>query len=362
MKRIGHLYEHAFTPAALLAAYHMAARHKHGKRACFNFETHLASNLDALHRELQSGSYCPRPYYSFMVYEPKARRIFAPAFRDLVVQHAIYAVAGPIFERTFIDQSFACRIGYGTHKAADYAQAALQACDPASYTLKLDIRKFFYRIDRQVLRRLIEKKIKDCRFVDLMMQFADHGEPVGIPIGNLLSQLYALIYLNPLDHFIKRELGVKHYCRYVDDFILFGETRQALLAAKERIVEFITGLRLELSKFTLARIARGINFVGYRTWASKRFIRRRSLYTFRTAVKRGAMQSAVSVLGHARRTHSLQHLLNYLKEHSHALTHQLPQIYRRADHAGTYPANGRQRPAPRAGDRYSRWDYLCQPA
>jgi hypothetical protein len=288
--------------------------------------------------------------------------IFAPAFRDLVVQHAIYAVVGPIFERTFIDQSFACRIGYGTHKAADYAQAALQACDPASYTLKLDIRKFFYRIDRPILRRLIEKKIKDRRFVDLMMQFADHGESVGIPIGNLLSQLYALIYLNPLDHFIKRELGITRYCRYVDDFILFGESRAALLIARERIVEFITRLHLELSKFTLARVTRGINFVGYRTWASKRFIRRRSLYTLRNAAKRGALQSVVSVLGHARHTHSQRHLLTHIKDRHHALSHQLPEIYQRADHQGNQPAHGCQRPAPRAGDRYSQWDYLCQPA
>ncbi len=333
MKRAGFLYERAFTPGALLAAFHAAARHKHGKRACFNFERRLAGNLGALHRELADGSYRPRPYYSFMVYEPKPRRIFAPAFRDLVVQHAIYAAVGPVFERGFIDQSFACRVGYGTHKAADYAQAALQACAPGSYALKLDIRKFFYRIDRALLRGLIERRVKDRRFVDLMMQFADHGEPVGIPIGNLLSQLYALIYLNPLDHFIKRVLGVKWYCRYVDDFVLFGLTRAALLIFKERIVEFIAGLRLELSKFTLARITKGVNFVGYRTWSSKRFVRRHSLYTFRQSARRGFMESIVSVLGHARRTHSLQHMLRITKEQHHALYYQLPKIYRQPGHA-----------------------------
>ena len=333
MKRIGFLYEKAFTPEALLTAFYMAARHKHGKRSCFKFERNLAANLDALHQELADGSYKPRPYYSFMVYEPKPRRIYAPAFRDLVVQRAIYAVAGPIFDRTFIDQSFACRIGRGTHKAADYAQAALQRCEPGSYTLKLDIRKFFYRIDRSILRGLIERKVKDARFVDLMMLFADYGEPVGIPIGNLLSQLYALIYLNPLDHFIKRELGVKHYCRYVDDFILFGISRDEAIDCRERIVRFIGRLKLELSKSTIARATHGVNFVGYRTWASRRFIRRHSLYTFRSALKRGRMDSAVSVLGHARRTHSLQHMLRHLKEHHHAYHHQLPQIYRRACYA-----------------------------
>lgn len=363
MKRIGFLFDKAFTPDALLAAFHAAARHKHGKRACFEFERRLATNLDTLHREIHAGRYTPRAYFSFMVYEPKPRRIFAPAFRDLVVQHAIYAVAGPIFDRTFIDQSFACRLGKGTHKAADYAQAALQRSPRDSYTLKLDIRKFFYRIDRPILRRLIERKIKDRRFVDLMMQFADHGEPVGIPIGNLLSQLYALIYLNPLDHFIKREIGAARYCRYVDDFVIFGESREAMLAAKARIVEFIaTNLRLELSKFTVARVTRGVNFVGYRTWSGRRFIRRHSLYTFRRALKRGRMDSAVSVLGHARHTHSLQHLIRHLKEHHHDYTHQLPQAYRRADHARDQSARGRQPSAPGPGDRHPRRHHVCRAA
>lgn len=361
MKRIGHLYEHAFTPEALLAAFHAAARHKHSKRACFNFETHLASNLDSLHRELNDGSYRPRPYYSFMVYEPKPRRIYAPAFRDLVVQHAIYAMVGPIFDRTFIAQSFACRVGFGTHKAADYAQTTIQSCDRERYTLKLDIRKFFYRIDRAILRGLIERKIKDRRFVDLMMLFADHGEPVGIPIGNLLSQLYALIYLNPLDHFIKRTLGIRRYCRYVDDFVLFGLPRVALIAHKARIVEFIAGLGLELSKSTIARVSRGVNFVGYRTWATKRFIRRHSLFTFRKAVKQGNTGVIVSCLGHARRTHSLQHMLRFFKEHHHANL-WLPKAYHRDHHPRAELPGERKSPAPRprAGD--CGWDYLLQRA
>lgn len=359
MKRVGFLFDKAFTPEALLAAFHAAARHKHGKRACFEFERRLATHLDTLHRELHDGTYTPRAYFSFMVYEPKPRRIFAPAFRDLVVQHAIYAVVGPIFDRTFIDQSFACRIGRGTHKAADYAQAALQRSPRDSYTLKLDIRKFFYRIDRPILRRLIERKIKDRRFADLMMVFADHGEPVGIPIGNLLSQLYALIYLNPLDHFIKREIGAARYCRYVDDFVIFGETRADLEASRAAIIRFIARLGLELSKFTLARVTHGINFVGYRTWAGRRFVRRHSLYTFRSALKRGRMDSAVSVLGHARRTHSLQHLIRHLKEHHHAYTHQLPEVYQCTDHARNQPADGRRQSAPRPGDRHASWHDVC---
>mgnify|MGYP000169682077 CR=1 FL=1 len=314
MRRIGNLYDVAFAPDALHAAFASAARGKRGKRACFQFERRLAFNLDQLHAELVGGSYRPQPYYSFMVMEPKPRQIFAPAFRDLVVQHAIYRVIYPVFNRGFIDQSFACRVGKGTHAAADYAQAALRAVPRDSYTLKLDIRRFFYRINRDVLRSLVERKIKDARFVDLMMAFADHGEPVGIPIGNLLSQLYALIYLDPLDHFIKRDLGVRLYCRYVDDFVLFGLTRAQAIGFQSRIVDFIADrLKLELSKSTISAASKGVNFVGYRTWASKRFVRKHSMYTYRKAVARGDDRSIASCLGHARRTHSFAAMRRYLE-------------------------------------------------
>lgn len=327
MKRIGFLFERAFTLENMHQAYIDASRNKHGKRACFQFSRRLGRNLERLHSALHNGSYRPQPYYTFMVYEPKPRRIFAPSFADLVVQHAIYRVIYPIFNKTFIDQSFACRKGKGTHAAADYAQAALQASPRDSYTLKLDIRKFFYRIDRAALRGMIERKIKDIRFVDVMMLFADHGEPVGIPIGNLLSQVYALIYMNGVDHFVKRELKAKRYCRYVDDFVIFGVSKERATESLGRIVAYIKNIGLELSKYTIAAIKSGINFVGYRTWTSKRFIRTRSLFVFRRALRLGKIDSAVSILGHARRTHSLKYLITTLKEKYHDL--QLPKAYRR---------------------------------
>jgi RNA-directed DNA polymerase len=350
MKRIGYLFEQAFTREGLLAAFHAAAKGKRKKRACFNFERRLAHNLDRLYDALHDGSYTPQPYYSFTVYEPKKRQIYAPAFADLVVQHAIYAVTLPIFNPSFIDQSFACRPGKGTHKAAHFAQRALQLSAADSYTLKLDIRKFFYRIDRTILRRLIAHKIKDHRFVDLMMLFAEYGEPVGIPIGNLLSQMYALIYLNPLDHFVKRELKVRLYCRYVDDSVLFGLPRERALSHLARVGCFIQQqLNLEFSKTTLATTRRGVNFVGYRAWASRRFIRKHSIYTFRRRAKQGRLESCVSVLGHARHTHSLQHLLRYLKGNHHVLFCQLPKIYQRKRLTRTQIADQRAAPSHRHG-------------
>ena len=325
MKRHGNLFNQIFTRENLHQAFLDARRGKRKKWACFRFEINLGHNLESLYREIHEGSYRPRPYFTFSVYEPKQRIIHAPAFRDIVVQHAIYRVVYALFDATFIDQSFACRVGMGTHRASDYTQQALRKCEPDSYTLKLDIRKFFHSIDRDILRSLIERKIKDRRLADLMMLFTECDGPTGIPIGNLLSQLYALIYLNPLDHFVKRVLGVRHYVRYVDDFVLIGLTRPQCLEYRERIILYLeSALRLTLSKSTIQKVRRGVNFVGYRTWRGKRFIRKYSLYRFRRALRRENSKALASILGHACRTNSLPHMLRLIKESSHASrTHSL---------------------------------------
>lgn len=334
MKRIGNLFNVAFSRDSLYRAYLQARKGKRGKRACFEFEKALGANLEALYQELQNGAYQPRPYFKFEVYEPKRRVIYAPAFRDCVVQHAVYEVVAPIFDRGFIHTSFACRKGKGTHKASGYAQGALRANDDKSYFLQLDIRKFFYRINRAILQKLIERKIKDIRLVEVMMLFAQYESPIGIPIGNLLSQLYALIYLNPLDQFIKRELKVKWYTRYVDDFVLFGLTRKLCLDYRIKIVDFIKeNLSLELSKSTIQQISHGINFVGYRTWKSYRLIRKFSLYKFRKCLRKNNVQAVISLLAHARRTRSLNHLLTIAKELNHGLYLQLPKKCRCLYHA-----------------------------
>ena len=328
MKRIGNLFDIVFGKENFYFAYLDARKGKRKKRACFEFEKNLGAELDALYQEIHNETYRPQPYFKFIVYEPKERVIHAPAFKDIVVQHAIYRIIYNIFNRSFIDTSFACRIGYGTHRASDYTQNALRQYDSELYTLKLDIRKFFHSINRNILRKLIERKIKDKRLIDNMMLFAMMDSPTGIPIGNLLSQIYALIYLNPLDHFVKRVLKIKHYVRYVDDFILLGVTRDECLKYRKQIVEFIKeNLELELSKSTIQKIKRGINFVGYRTWKTKRFIRKYSLYKFKKMIKKGKQESIVSLLGHAKRTNSLPYMLNILKEAANAQDIQVQKAF-----------------------------------
>lgn len=330
MKRYGNLFDKAFSIDNLYLAYLDARKGKRSRRACFEFEKHLGENLQSLYERIHANTYKPEPYFQFVVYEPKRREIHAPTFSDVVVQHAIYRVIYHVFDRSFISTSFACRLGYGTHKAAKYSRKAMRLHDGEEYILKLDIRKFFYSIDRTILRKLVERKIKDSRLVNIAMLFAEIESPLGIPIGNLLSQLFALIYLNPLDHFVKRILKIKHYVRYVDDSMLIGLSRPRCIALRSTIIEFLQKfLNLTLSKSTIQKIRKGINFCGYRMWRSLIFIRKHSLYKFKKAVKAIRQESIVSLLGHAKYTSSLPYMLRLIREeNNNGEDIQIPKSYR----------------------------------
>lgn len=336
MKRTGNLWQHIANRDALYKAYVQARRGKRGHYSCHQFERRLGAQILSLEKELISGVYKPKPPNRFYVYEPKKRLIEAPAFRDLVVQHALYAAIMPVFERKFIDQSFACRIGLGTHKAADYIQAMLQSAKRTDWILKVDCKKFFYSLDHEVLKRLYRRHIKCTKTLRLMDLFVSRPEGIGVPIGNLMSQIYALIYLNPLDHFTKRELGAKWYARYVDDLVLLCASKEEGAWRQRQIEAFLWDeLFLGISKWSLQPVSKGVDCFGYRTWASRRFIRKRALYVARKSLKCGKIQSFISCLGHAKRTASLSTLIQFAREHNAYL--QIPKSLRPAHHL--HPAN-----------------------
>ncbi len=312
-KRHGQLFDKCFTMEALYNAYLKARSGKRSKLPVQDFELDLGANLQKLHDEIHSGTYHPKPYRRFMVWEPKPREISAPAFRDTVVQHAIYAVIYPIFDATFIHDSYGCRKGKGTHLASDRAQQYLRESRPDTVTLQMDIRRYYYSIVHSILEMLVRKKIKDERMVKIIMMFAVYGD-IGVPIGSLLSQLDALIYLNPLDHFIKRELKAKKYVRYVDDFIIFDISRAEAKHMLARIEAFLAEhLQLELSRWTIAPTSKGVNFVGFRTWHTRRFVRKHSLFTFSRSLKRGDIPSLTSIMGNAINTSSFSHMARRYK-------------------------------------------------
>jgi RNA-directed DNA polymerase len=332
MKRAGGLFERICTDDALVAAYHRASQRKHNHRSCHEFGRRLGSNIESLAEELLSGDYRPHPCNRFWIHEPKPRLIEAPAFRDLVVQHAVHAAASPEFERRYIDTNFACRTGKGTHAAADWLHAALRRADDTAWVLHIDVRKFFYSIDRDVLTAQIARVIKCRRTLGLMAMFAWRPDATGVPIGNLLSQTFANVYLNALDHYAKRGLGLADYGRYMDDSIMIVRDRADGLSALGLIRRRLADLRLEISHYSLQPIKRGANFVGFRTWRRGRFVRPSVLNNFRRAARKGQMDGVISRLGHARHTCSFRPMTRHLETHHHDLYRQLPQSLRPVHH------------------------------
>lgn len=325
-KRHGDLFDQCFTVDALFEGYERASKGKKKSTSVQAFGDHLGAEIVQLHSEIHEGTYRPRGFRRFYVYEPKLREISAPHFRDTIVQHAIYNVIYPIFDRTFIHQNYGCRVGKGTHDASNQVQSYLRQCESDDYILQLDIRRFYYRINRKILRKLIEKKIKDKRLVDLIMLFADSENDLGVPIGSLLSQLLALIYLNSMDHYIKRNLKVSKYVRYVDDFVMFGLTREQAEHIKHDIEHWLwDNLELELSKWSIHKVKRGVNFVGFRTWRKTRFLRKHSIHSFTKSMKKGHVNSMISILGNAKQTASFNYLVDNILETRPDLVFQLPR-------------------------------------
>jgi RNA-directed DNA polymerase len=248
-----------------------------------------------LQAELLSHSYTPGGYTSFYIHEPKRRLISAAPFRDRVVHHALCNLIEPIFERSFISESFANRVGKGTHRALDCAQ---QYSRKYAYVLQCDIRQFFPSIDHAVLRATLERKLDDPDVLWLVGQILASGagvlseeyemtyfpgddllaalRPRGLPIGNLTSQFWANVYLNPFDHFVRRELRCRAYLRYVDDFLLFAEDKNILWRWKTAVVNHLANLRLSMHPNAQPRPAgEGLPFLGFLVFPHKRRLKRR---------------------------------------------------------------------------------------
>jgi retron-type reverse transcriptase len=263
------------------------------------FEFDLERNLVELRGSLLDRTYRPGPFRTFTITDPKLRLISAAPYRDRVVHHALCHVLEPVFERSFVFDSYACRRGKGTHAAVDrYTQFAQKN----HYVLKCDVRKFFPSVDHEILRDLLARKIKDSKVLWLAGLVIEHSNPQdevpgffpgddlltalerqrGIPIGNQTSQFFANVYLDPLDHFVKERLRCRYYVRYCDDFVVLDNDQRRLAGARDAIEEFLLGLRLWLhpKKRTISRVEDGLRFLGYRLWPDRRMLDRRGVVRF----------------------------------------------------------------------------------
>ncbi len=301
-KTYNNLYEQVYDFEALHAAYLRARAGKRQNAEVQRFEQDLEGNLIQLQNELIWGSYQTGTYRSFTIFEPKQRQVAALPFRDRVVQHALVAVLEPIWERRFIADSYACRPGRGTHRGADRAQAMLRQVKREHgqvYVLKADIAAYFRCIDHNILKMLVRRRVSCRRILALFDAIIDSANPlhpdtpgVGLPIGNLTSQLSANIYLHELDEFVKHGLRERHYARYMDDFIVVHHDKQHLHRVRERIEIFLAKyLRLRTNNKTQVFPVHGfrgraLDFLGYRIWPTHRKLRRSSIRRITKTLKR----------------------------------------------------------------------------
>ncbi len=197
------------------------------------FGLYLEDNIFQLHEELKSHRYTHGTYTPFFVTDPKLRHIHKASIRDRLLHHAVFRILYPIFDRNFIYDSYSCRVGKGTHRAVNRLERFIAKLSHNNnrlvYALKCDIRKFFDSINQDILTKLIDKKIedKDTRWLIGQILGSFSKTPGrGLPLGNVTSQLFANIYLNELDQFVKHNLKVKYYLRYCDDFIILQDDKK----------------------------------------------------------------------------------------------------------------------------------------
>lgn len=270
-----HIYHDIISVENLLSAWREFLRGKRKRKDVAIFSLNLTSNILALHRELANKTYRHGSYHAFKINDPKPRDIHKAEVRDRLLHHAIYRILYPHFDRTFIFDSYSCRYDKGTYRAMDhfkkYARIVSHNHTRTAWVLKCDIRKFFASIDHKTLKGILRRHIEDNDILWLLAEIIDsfHAESkpgVGLPLGNLTSQLLVNIYMNEFDQFLKRKLKVRYCVRYADDFVIVHEDRQHLENLLSAISDFLeTRLRISLhpEKVFIRTFASGVDFLGW---------------------------------------------------------------------------------------------------
>lgn len=317
MKTVKNLIDKICTFANALNAYRKARKCKRYRPEVLEFETNREENLFRAVEVLKNGTYRPGKYRVFKVWEPKERVIMALPFFDRVIQHMIVNYIEPIFEKRFLFHSYACRKGKGVHEASQTLSKWLYDLEVVKgktiYAIKGDIHHYFQSVSHDILKAEIRRYISDKALLKILDRIIDHNgifpPGVGIPVGNLTSQLFANVYLNKLDQFVKHTLKIHYYVRYMDDFIILSEDPAELRRILAEIEIFLRReLRLELNpKTTILAAKNGINFVGYIHFKDHKKIRKdamRRLKKLLRAFETGEMEldafdrSLTSRIGH----------------------------------------------------------------
>ncbi len=285
MKRYGYLFDKITSFENFLEAARKAQQGKRFKESTARFNLELEFELLQLQKELREKTYQIGEYKQFYIFDPKKRPISALPYRDRVVQHALCNVIEPIFEKSLIYDTYACRKNKGSHKAVN---RFTEYCRKNKYALKCDVKSYFASIDHEKLFEIIKKKIKDSNALWLIKLIIDSTPSPGIPIGNLASQIFANLYLNGLDHYLKEKIKCKYYIRYMDDLIVFDNDKNRLNEIKEDIRNYLKSLKLELhdNKSQIYAAANGGKFLGYRVYPTHRLVIRQNIKRLRIRIKK----------------------------------------------------------------------------
>ncbi len=294
----------------LLAAWQEFLKGKRGKRDVQEFQLHLMDNILALHRDLVNHTYRHGGYQAFKIADPKPRDIHKASVRDRLLHHAVYRILYPFFDRTFIADSYSCRLRKGTHAAINrfrsFSHIVSKNNTKTCRILKCDIKKFFANINHTVLLTILRLRIPDNETAALLQEiigsFFSTAPGVGLPLGNLTSQLLSNIYMNEFDQFVKHRLKVKYYLRYADDFAVFSRNRahlENILPTMQEFLEQKLKLNMHPNKIFIKTIASGVDFLGWVHFPDHRVLRtatKRRMFR-NIKVKEGRDETVQSYLG-----------------------------------------------------------------
>ena len=284
-RRSGHVFNYIVSVENLLASWREFLKGKRKRKDVERFSLNLMDNILSLHRELAEKTYQHGPYRAFKINDPKPRDIHKTSVRDRLLHHAIYRILYPYFDPKFIFNSYSCRRKKGTHRAInrfrEYCRKVSQNHTRTVWILKCDIKKFFVNIDHEILLKILSRRINDDGAIWLLNKiigsFHTKGKiSIGLPLGNLTSQLLVNIYMNEFDHFLKRKLKVAYCVRYADDFVIVHENKNYLENLLPEISKFLeTRLKLSLhpDKVFIKTLASGVDFLGWIHFPHHRILR-----------------------------------------------------------------------------------------
>ena len=286
MKRAGNLYRKISNRENLELAFYRAQRGKASRGDVIRFRENLDEELRALSQDIEEGTVSVGDYHYFHIHDPKPRTICAACFRERVLHHAIMAVCDGEFERYQIYDSYASRVGKGVDACLKRTQ---EFAGKFGWFMKLDIHKFFGSVNHDILLELLNRRFKDPELLYLFSRIVESYETTpgcGLPIGNLTSQYFANLYLGLMDHLIKDTWRIPGYVRYMDDFILFADSREELIGRLPELTEFLRGeLKLELNPLVLNRCAAGIPYLSYRVYPDRLWLSLKARRRFRRKIR-----------------------------------------------------------------------------